>query len=172
MNSIAGFCWGSVCDTTELPHRFAANRFPDREEDGRKLIEPLAEMMINKKVERLLFFDEIAVLPGYREKGIDQVRFLTRSGLEKAHSDNVRDAIFWTTPRSPISRITTVLGFEEIYRLNENSTYSSEGKGDYNSIIFLHHSDLSSLLNIAQNMPSEEVAKLMGGIGRTRKIER
>ncbi len=144
---VAGFSWGAVCHSAEeLGERLIDTRYPDNPKRGVQVADPLVDKLLKNGVTKVLFFDEMGIVREFRA-GIDPVRFLARDGLEMAHDNGVRKAMFWTSTKSPIFRITTSMGFRPVM--------------DADGLTFLINDNIEPLLKIVQNRTEAEIYSQM-----------
>jgi len=143
---IAGFSWGSIIDLEEIAKRISYALSINYNES----LEKITEYLRKRKVDKILFFDELGILRGFRG-GTDPLRFLTLKGFEKARKVGVKKAIFWSSKKSKIVPVMKMMGFEEIAKI----------KAKNREIIFLFSPNFSPVLKIAQSVPHNQVTKIM-----------
>jgi len=139
---VSGFSWGALVSLEHLESRI----------EPALGIRPvgLAEALRKQGTERLVYFDELAVLESGRG-GPDPVRFLLRPGLELGHGLGVFKTMFWSTPKSKIVPLATYMGYRPIFEVEHG------GK----EIVFLLNSDFLPLLKVTQYLSPSKIVRVM-----------
>ena len=127
------YSWGRILDTKDLEREVAPAL-------GTTTL-GLNDAVTQKAHGKLFYFHEIAVLPEARTGGLNSPRFLSLPGIELAHSQGIRQNLFWSTPESPIVHITKRFGYETIFSCEAHN----------HKIIFLLQKDHTALLNAMKN---------------------
>ena len=160
---VVGFAWGDVVQVSSLGQR-AGSALGIRP----ATLTGLQHELRCKGVERLLYFDEFAILASWRG-GIEAIRGLLRPGLELGHGRDVRAMLFWSTPTSAIVPLAEVVGFEPILRI-------TPGESGEKEVVFLFTTDFWPVLKLAQSVSSHWVRRLFSLTsriaGRSRKRTR
>jgi len=155
---ICGFSWGAIIKTTSVASRVIRGLLLssdiEYEQDIRSQAQEL-EKILTEKGEQILFYDEFAILPGYRS-GVDPIRFMFRPGFEMAFEQGVRRVIFWSTPESKIVPLAIFMGFQPILKLDIGEK----------RIVFLYSKDFVSLLKAAQSIESRKVKRVMSFLSK------
>lgn len=132
-NPVGGLCWGALIPVEKV----------EKEAFSALGVKPegLEETLRKRGIKHLLYFHEVALLPRFR-KGPEPVKFLVRPGLELAFDHGVKANMFWSSPESKIVPLTKLLGYETIFR-----TQNEHGA----EIVFLFNPNGAANLKSAQN---------------------
>lgn len=154
---VAGFAWGSILSSPEdVGLRLIRTRYADNPGLGKQIVAPLVGTLEKEGVEEVVFFDEFAVHPDYRNDGFDPVRFLAREGFEVGMRSGTTQELFWTKKASRIFPITYAFGFEPV--------------GEVGELTFMLNRDVRPTLKMLQNLSEPELGgHLLRSLGRRDK---
>ena len=128
-NMVVGLCWGAIINPNNIKERI--------DTISNESLNKLENYLEKRGIDKVLFFDELGILKNFRG-GVNPLRFLTLPGFEIGYKNNVKQAIFWSTPASKIVPFMKLLGFKTIIK---------EGK-----IVILYSRNFTSVLKIARNI--------------------
>jgi hypothetical protein len=136
---VKGFIWGDLINPEEVAFR-AAKALNICKED----------IKIKTPKEKVLYFDEFAILKGFRG-GPDLPRFMLRNSLEHAYKKGVSSAFCWSTPDSKIVKLALIMGYERAGNI----------KAGDKEIEFFYYPGFEPMMKMTQLSKGKNTEKIM-----------
>lgn len=140
---VVGFSWGAVLPVEALEARV-----------GTALgMEPvgLEQELRVRGVDRILYFDEFAILRQFRGSIINSIRFLLRPGFELGYQLGVCQTLFWSIPAAKIIPLSLYMGYRAIFSIEVEEK----------EIIFLYNDNFLPMLKLGQNVDWRRIARVI-----------
>lgn len=145
---IGGFLWGVVTEFEEIERRILNARYRERGDRGLIEIRKLNSRLKEKGVllGDFLYGDEMALLKPFRQ-GLNHL-YLIRLWVEFGHAKGTRKALFWTSKKSPLFKLSLCYGCEIIHTTEDG-------------IYFFLHPAFESPLKVLQYGGEERLKRVL-----------